>query len=341
MLKLLNRAALLVLALLPAAGHLSAADDDDDIEAPIVRELTNQAYMTGFRQFCQAKGARVQEFGRGTVRLFTGGKVDIDAEKAKELIEAGETVVQGLEIWTAKQDMFVPRTKSEADAYCMVVLESESMFDEFLAFVRQRGTAKTPDGHEDLTKAYKVLTGPRCCIMPAKKFMPIAKNWMAHKAASLALGTYYYERGQSVPIWLSVGINAEMERMLCGRIAIFTVSYEKNKNATDGANAQGNWGRDFAELLKKGPQTELQTAHQAMSMDLVGMSYNQYIQLWSIGSFIRAATARGSKRKNKFAKIIKRTAAGEDDADVVLDIFGESDRNLTIAWHRWAMSQRN
>lgn len=321
-----------------SAVSLSAADKKDDTEEVTTRQLTNQAYMAGYRQFALGTGLKVAEYGKGPVRLFTAGKVGITPEQAAEYVNIGEQVLMGLELWTGKQDMFMPRTKSEADAYCIAIVESDAVFDKFLAFLRSRGTAKTPEGHDDLAKAYKTIGGPRCFFTTAKKFKPIAKNWMANEIATLALGTYYYERGNNMPIWLNVGVTTEMERIMTGKTLIMKVSYQKNDDAIK--DATGNWAKDFSTLLKKGPATELYTAHQAMNMDLVGMSYNQYIQLWSIGSFIRAATAKGSKKSNKFAKIIKRTANGEVDIKVLVDIFGKSDKNLTNAWHSWARKQK-
>ena len=319
---------------------LSAADKDDEIKEVETHRLTNQAYMTGFRQFADGSGLKVAEYGKGPVRLFICGKSNIDAEQGNELIKIGEQVMFGLDAWTGKQGMFMPPSKSEAEAYCIVVLESDGVYDNFLEFVRKRGTAKKPEGQEDLTKALKTLIGPRCFFTTAGKFEKLPKHWVAHETASMAVGTYYFERRASVPIWLSVSINAEMERLLCGRVAIFTVSYEKNTSVTEGQNGTGNWARDFSNLIKKGPVHELYTAHQAMTFDLIGMSYNQYIQLWSVGSFIRAATAKGSKKKNKFAQIIKRTANGEVDINVVVDVFGKSNKNMTNAWHAWARGQK-
>ncbi len=331
----------LCLVFILSPSGLSAADKKKgEIKEVETHQLTNQAYMAGFRQFAQGTGQKIQSFGKGTVRLFTAGNVGIDPKKGAELVTIGEQAVMGLEMWTGKQKMFTPRTKSEADAYCIVVLESDAAFDKFLAFIRERGTAKTPSGHEDLTKKLKTLHGPRCFFTTAKKFTPIGNNWMAHLSAKLALGTYYYERGNSPPIWMSISVNSEMERLLCGRQLIFTISYEDNKNASKGATPQGNWAKDCARLIRKGKKGELFTAHQIMAFDLIGMTYNQYIQLWSLGSFLRASTIGGSKKKNKFAKIIKRTANGEDNSNVVYDVFGGSDKNLTNAWHRWAVSQK-
>ena len=206
---------------------LSAADKGAEIKEVEVHQLTNQAYMTGFRQFADGSGLKVVEYGKGPVRLFICGKSKIDAKQGNELIKLGEQVMFGLDAWTGKQGMFMPPTKSEAEAYCIVVLESDAAYDGFLDFIRKRGTAKKPEGQDDLTKSLKTLVGPRCFFTTAGKFERIPKHWVAHETASMAVGTYYYERRASVPIWLSVSINAEMERLLCGRVAIFTVSYEK------------------------------------------------------------------------------------------------------------------
>ena len=317
---------------------LSAADKDEEVEEGPVRQLTNQAYMSGFRQYAMAFKLKLQEYGNGPVRILAAGNVGFGPEEAVEYLKIGEQVLQGLEIWTGKQDMFMPRTKSEADAYCIALVENEQHFLKFLEFLRSRGTAKVPDGHEDLAKAYKSINGPRCWVTHAGKFNPIAKNWMANMISTQALSTYFYERGENVPVWLDVGVTTEMERIMTGKTLILKVSYEKNDSALK--DATGNWARDFSQLIKKGPQTELLTAHQAMNLDLIGMSYNQYIQLWSIGSFIRAVTAKGSKKKNKFAKIIQRMANGEVDSKVLVDVFGKSDRNLTVAWHAWARKQK-
>ena len=339
MLHTLKSLTLICLFGLLMAPALSAADkEESNIKEEPVRQLNNQAYMEGFRQYAQAFKLKLQEYGRGPVRILTAGKVGFGPKEAAEYLKVGQDVLGGLEMWTGKQKMFMPRTKSEADAYCIAIIESEQHFLKFLDFLRSRGTAKVEDGHDDLAKAYKSINGPRCWVTHAGKFNPIAKNWMANMISSQALNTYYNERGEGVPIWLNIGVTTEMERIMTGKTLILKVSYEKNDSALK--DASGNWARDFSQLLRKGPKSSLVTAHQAMNLDLIGMSYHQYIQLWSVGSFIRAATAKGSKKKNKFAMIIKRTASGEVDSKVLADVFGKSDRNLTVAWHAWARNQK-
>ena len=52
------------------------------LEEGPVRQLTNQAYMSGFRQYAMAFKLKLQEYGNGPVRILAAGNVGFGPEEA-------------------------------------------------------------------------------------------------------------------------------------------------------------------------------------------------------------------------------------------------------------------
>lgn len=335
------RSMYIVLCMVLVGGALSAADNKkkkDAMPEVQISELTNQAWMAAVRMYADGTGLKIQQYGRGPFRLISLGNVKF--KKPEEIVKVGETSLLWLEKWTGNQKMFLPRTKSEADAYCMVVVENDSLFIKILDFLRKKGAAGKPkNAQDDLDKAYKVTGSYRIRIIEAKKFNRIPKNWTANFVGGNALLTYYHERRADYPIWLVEGLKGELERMATGKVLIRTVSYEKNDNAGGGFSS---WAQDMKKMIKKNDM-ELMKSSMVMEMDLIKMTHKQYVQMWSFGSFVRAALSSGRKSKNKYAQLIKRIAVGEDGARVLKDIFGKrggSIKAITMAWFNWAQGQK-
>lgn len=323
------------------SSNLSAADNKKLKKGEYLitqpkSELNNQAWMAALRMYAEGTGLKMQQYGRGSFRLFSLGTVTF--KEPEELIKVGETSLLWMEKWTGNQKMFLPRTKSEADAYCIVVVQDDKLFDQILKFLRDKGAAQKPaDAKDDLTKALKTAVSPRIFITTAKKFNAIDKNWVAHFIGSNALSTYYHERHNNAPIWLAEGLKGELERKATKKVLIRTISYENNKR-----ESSMNWAQDMARLVKKGDK-ELLKSTMVMELDLIGMSHKQYVQLWSYGSFIRAVLSGGKKAKNRYAQLINRTAEGEEDYKVLKDVLGKHGKNpetVTNAWWGWARTQK-
>ena len=296
-------------------------------------KANNSKLMQAFSTFTDVGNIGVESFGDSSVRLHLTKGVSISKRTAKQLVGLGEQALSTLEQWTGKQNVFLPRSPAEHDSYCIVILKNARQFNDMIAFFRKKGVDAVPERGEDLVLAYKKLHGIRCIFITQEELKPVEKYWTCHSIASMALTAYYAERGRQVPTWILVSVCSDIQQLLCRHVAIHIVQYQRNNSMGKTAKP---WNKDVARIIKD-KKTSALSADLAMKVSLVGTSYNHYIQLRSIGSFIRTLSSTG----NGYANILRRTARGEPSLAVVMDVMSMPNKeSFTNAWHSWAVKQK-
>ena len=303
----------------------------------------NQKILEAVYTHAKENKIGIRKQGQGPVRLLFIGTVDISDKEMKQLVKLGEEAIKGLEAWTGHQKLFIPKDKSEDQAYCILVIGNDELYTKFVHLLRKEKLIDDPKGKDDLDLTYKNFDAQRLSMVSLsifKDFAQTQRNWMVSLSSSLAIKTFFGERGTEVPEWLNVSLAADLELLICKSIRLFQLDYEKNDQIPS-QNPSTSWGNDFKNLIKKGNNQDLLTAHGALQLDLASLSYTQHIQLYSIGSFIRSQTIGKRGEKNKFAQIIQRIANKESDIDAISEVLkAKTDKILTMGWHKWALSRR-
>ena len=331
----------LVFLITAQTACLQAADGEAAPETPAalapVRQVTNTAGLAAVHAFAQSKGLSTSTYGNGAFRILAVGGTPPEPE---QLVKDGELVLGGLEIWTGKQNLFVPEELSEEKVFWYVLLKDDQTFDAFLSHARKIGVVPKPEG-EDISKSSNNTWSDRMAITEITKVSRggIHRNITVYLATGLALRTFISERApendKELPKWLLAGMQSELEKRICDSNRCYSISYEKSS-----VNLAGqDWGKAVAALIKK-KSDKLLKASSVMQIDLISSPAEHYLQLWSLAAFVREQAGPGRKGKPGFADLLDRIAREGDSEKAVFDQLKTDDRTLTMAWFRWASNPR-
>jgi len=310
-----------------AGADAVATTQQADGPEPVV----NSFWIGEVEAYAKQRGLAITRHGDGRFRFMAvGGN---RTPEPQELIKLGETALTGMEIWSGRQNLFVPAEPADELAYWIVVFAENGQVDGFIDHMRSKGRAENEEG-EDLSKKLHQQWGARCWCVAAPTFNRIARNWTAHIAVGLALKTFYARHDREPSKWLRAGLAAEMERLLCQRILITVINYE-NQSAN---SLSHDWIRDMKMLIREGRE-HLMTASEVTHLDLVQTPAEHYRQLWSLATFLQAAGA-GKGADNRFAEYLRATAKGSSELKAIQRIYGWVEPKFTRAWHKWANDRR-
>lgn len=339
------RTALLLLAvsLLAAAegGGFDLPDEESPAKEPATKvdppapappappKVSHRPVTSAITAYATAKGLKVTPYGAGVVRIWMVG--DGTLPDADSLIATGEMVLQGLELWTGKQGLFTPI--DEDGHFHVVLFARDGDYNGWIDQLRANKVLGPPEG-EDLTKKLGGTPIPRGQVKILGRVAPIMRHYVVYAVCTAAIDVFYAERGgdSRKHSWLREGLTAEMQRLLCdGQVRCYTIAYEDAK-----MDLQQDWSRTMAQLLTKRDQT-VRPTREIMSFTLIGMPAANYIQMWSLCTYVRLLAKNKKGPDNLFAKLLLLTAAGKTASDdAVKAVFGKEDPKLSRAWMEWA-----
>lgn len=319
---------ILTVALLAGAEPGQPGDPTKDLGkvAQDVVVNSNEKSLGVVRAFAAKKGLALREVGVGTVRfLWIGGAKHADADDM--LARAGQTLT-GLELWTGRQETFIPKEPEAKDIYWLAVFPDKKTAS---SFADESSDKSMEEAQRKLRREVASFPGIRVFFTYQQMVDQVGMHFASYSASCLAVDGFYKSRGTKAPPWIREGFGAEVQRLTCKSVRCTTVSYEKG-----GGTAGENWPRDVQGILRKGGNTVL-TATDAMRTGLEAIDMGYYQQMWSLFTYIRGLCGREDGARNRLRRIMEATAAGGESWKVVHEILAVKDPALTSTWHQWAL----
>jgi len=309
-----------------------AAEPEKPPATPGLKKVSHRPGTDAIAAYANAKGLKVTKYGAGAVRMWLVG--DGAIPEVESLIATGELVVQGLEQWTGKQNLFTP---SDDDAHYHVVLFArDGDYTGWIDHMRSSGGMKAPEG-EDLPKKLGGVPIARGQVKVLGKVATLMRHYVTYAVCTAAVDVFYSERGgdSRKHSWLREGLAAEMQRLLCdGQVRCYTITYEDAS-----INLQQDWAKAMAELISKKDQL-VRPANEIMMFTLIQMPAAYYIQMWSLCTYVRLLGKNKKGPDNQFAKLLTATASGSASDNAVKAAFGSEDPKFSRAWREWAFSYK-
>ncbi len=96
----------------------------------------------------------------------------------------------------------------------------------------------------------------------------------------------------------------------------------------------GNDGRGWIHLVQQRIITKQVTPVAALlKMDATRMFQPHYAEAWALATFL-------AKQPAKFAKLVEELAVNKDTLEVIKDVYGWDEKELTAQWHKYVLAQR-
>jgi hypothetical protein len=299
--------------------------------APAAQRVVNTGWLKAVEAYAQSRGMAVADVGAGPVRArLLGGAAYPEVEKALEL---GSQTLQGLEVWSGKNGVFLAEKPAEEDVLWLVVFPSADAYSGWVDFLQAKKiTTMTDPG---LTKKTSGFPGGRTLFVKAEAVKMIPLHYAVYGASCMSLDAFYLSRGKSgPPPWIREGCLSEMQRLLCaGTIRSTTIAYQLG---TEPVLTEG-WGKEVAKLMRSGDKRAVSMS-EVMRTNLDALAPVYYYQMWSGFSFVRSLCGSAKGPKNKFLAILDATAAGASSDLALKQVLGKADPGLSGAWREWAMS---
>lgn len=324
----------------PAGGvknrDIPTKSDASKTESPsataVLKKVSHRPTTDAIAAYANAKGLKLTKYGAGAVRLWLVG--DGAIAEAESLISTSEQVLQGLEQWTGKQSLFTP---SDDDGHFHIVLfASEGDYTGWIDQMRSSGAMSAPEG-EDLVKKLGGVPIPRGQVKVLGKVATLMRHYVTYAVCTAAVDVFFNERGgdSRTHSWLREGLAAEMQRLLCdGQVRCYTITYEDAS-----INLQQDWAKAMIDLMTKRDQA-VRPASEIMMFSLIRMPAANYIQMWSLCTYVRLLGKNKKGPDNLFAKLLVAAASGIASDSAVKAAFGSEDPKLSRAWREWASSYK-
>lgn len=300
--------------------------------APALAKVSHRGGTGAIEAYATGKGLKITKYGAGPVRIWlVGGGAVKDADS---LIATGEQVIQGLEVWTGKQGLFTPT--DDDGHYHIVLFGSDGDYNGWLDQMRKSGAIGQPEG-EDLAKKLGGLPIPRGQVKVFQKVEPLMRHYVVYSVTTAAVDVFFRERGgdSRKHSWLREGLAAEMQRLLCdGQVRCYTITYEDAS-----IDLQQDWAKAMAQLIAKRDQT-VRPTREVMAFTLIGMPAANYIQMWSLCTYMRLLGKNQKGPDNLFAKLLVSAASGTASDTAVKAVYGKEDPKLSRSWLDWAATYK-
>lgn len=323
----------LLLASLLAAGDAPPKEETPAPPAAAAsapQRVVNTGWLKAVEAFAQSRGMAVADVGAGPIRArLLGGAAYPEVEKALDL---GSQTLQGLEVWSGKNGVFLAEKPAEEDILWLVVFPSADAFSGWVDFLQEKKiTAMTDPG---LTKKTSGFPGGRTLFVKAEAVKTIPLHYAVYGASCLSLDAYYRSRGPNPPPpWIREGCLSEMQRLLCGgTIRSTTIAYQLGTEPV----LTENWGKEVAKLMRSNDKRAVSMS-EIMRTSLDALAPVYYYQMWSGFSFVRGLCGAAKGPKNKFLALLEATATGTSSDNAVKQVLGRTDPALSGAWREWAM----
>lgn len=297
---------------------------------PAPQRVVNTSWLKAVETYAQARGMAVADAGTGPVRArLLGGATYPEVEKALEL---GSQTLQGLEVWSGKNGVFLAEKPAEDEVLWLVVFPSADAYSGWIDFLQEKKIVSFPD--PGLTKKTSGFPGARTLFVKAEAVKTIPLHYAVYGASCLSLDAFYFSRGKSgPPPWIREGCLSEMQRLLCaGTIRSTTIAYQLG---TEPVLAEG-WGKEVAKLMRSNDKRAVSMS-EIMRTSLDALAPVYYYQMWSGFSYVRGLCGAVKGPKNKFLALLEATATGSSSGNAVKQVLGRADPALSGAWREWAM----
>lgn len=324
---------LLVLASLIAAGEVPKEEAPalPAAATPAPQRVVNTGWLKAVETFAQSRGMAVADVGTGPIRArLLGGAAYPEVEKALEL---GCQTLQGLEVWSGKNSVFLAEKPAEDEILWLVVFPTADAYTGWIDFLQAKKI--TTFTNAGLTKKTSGFPGARTLFVKAEAVKLIPLHYAVYGASCLSLDAFYAARGKNrTPPWIREGCLSEMQRLLCGgTIRSTTIAYELG---TEPVLAEG-WGKEVAKLIRSNDKRAVSMS-EIMRTSLDALAPVYYYQMWSGFTYVRGLCGATKGPKNKFLGLLEATAAGTASDSAVKQVLGRVDPALSGGWREWAMT---
>lgn len=331
-------AVLLVLPTLRAAEEeakpAEAAKPAAEAAKPERKTVVNTNVLNAVGNWAKAKGVPIAQHGDGPVRMWIVG--DGTAPDPKPVLALAAQTLEGLEIWTGRQQIFTRPQLPVEECYHLVLFAKDGDFEAWIDDLRKAGALPKPEG-PDLIKITKGFPGPRTMIKCLEPVKPLINHYAVYSTAVMAIDAYYnsFPGDHRTPSWIREGLSADLQRLLCdNEVRCYTIAYENSK-----IDLRQDWAKTMADMLKKG-DPKLIPAGGVVSLETISIPAEHYIQMWSFCTLIRTWAANKKGADNKLARLLEATAAGAESRTAIKQVFNKDEPGLTRAWHAFAQQQK-
>jgi len=293
--------------------------------------VVNTGWLKAVEAYAQSRGMALADVGAGPVRArLIGGAAYPEVEKALEL---GHQTLQGLEVWSGKNGVFLAENTLDEDVLWLVVFPSADAYTGWIDFLQEKKITAFND--PGLTKKTSGFPGARTLFVKAEAVKTIPLHYAVYGASCMSLDAFYHARGKGgPPPWIREGCLSEMQRLLCGgTIRSTTIAYQLG---TEPVVAEG-WGKEVAKLMRSNDKRAVSMS-EIMRTSLDALAPVYYYQMWSGFSYVRGLCGTAKGPKNKFLAILEATAAGTASDTAVKQATGRADPALSSSWREWAMT---